>query len=78
MKSALLPDLPLDVQRYAEANPKFPQQTTADMFYDEAQFEAYHAIGEGLARAVARTLEDDPRASRVWAEIRTALAVGKS
>jgi hypothetical protein len=69
VKSALLADLPLDVQRYAEAHPAFPQQTTADQFFDEAQFEAYHAVGESLARAVLRTLEKDARLRDVWQEI---------
>lgn len=73
VKSALLPDLPLDVQRYAEAHPAFPQQTTADQFFDEAQFEAYHAVGEALARAVIRTLEQDERVLDVWHAIQREL-----
>lgn len=34
-----------DVARYAERHPEFPQQTTADQFFDEDQFEAYRRLG---------------------------------
>ncbi|MFN8545996.1 MAG: patatin-like phospholipase family protein [Candidatus Binatia bacterium] len=59
LKPVLTADVPLDVQAYAatHADPKnpFPQQTTADQFFDEAQFESYRALGAHvaeLARAV--------------------------
>jgi hypothetical protein len=35
---------------YRRENPKFPHQTTADQFFDEAQFEAYRKLGESAAR----------------------------
>ena len=61
VKPTLTPDLPMDLRGYAAANPEFPQQTTADQFFDEAQWEAYRALGErvgllalgGSAQAVA-------------------------
>ena len=31
---------------YQRDNPHFPHQTTADQFFDEAQFEAYRKLGE--------------------------------
>ncbi|WP_437849960.1 hypothetical protein [Sorangium sp. So ce363] len=68
VKAGLLPGLPLDVQRYAESHPEFPHQTTADQFFDEAQFEAYRLLGEALAHEVVRTLDDATgSAGQSWA-----------
>ncbi len=46
VKPTLTPDLPMDLRSYAAAHPDFPQQTTADQCFDEAQWEAYRALGE--------------------------------
>lgn len=35
----------VDVQQYKLENAAFPQQTTVDQWYDEAQFESYRALG---------------------------------
>jgi hypothetical protein len=35
---------------YRRENPKFPHQSTADQFFDEAQFEAYRKLGESAAQ----------------------------
>lgn len=35
-----------DLLAYARRQPKFPQQTTGDQFFDEAQWESYHHLGE--------------------------------
>jgi hypothetical protein len=35
----------VDVRQYRLENDAFPQQTTVDQFYDEAQFESYRALG---------------------------------
>lgn len=35
-----------DLLAYAKANPPFPQQTTGDQFFDEAQWESYYRLGE--------------------------------
>ncbi|WP_218509456.1 patatin-like phospholipase family protein [Variovorax sp. dw_308] len=40
---------PVDVLNYARLNPPFPQQTTADQFFDESQFESYRRLGLGIA-----------------------------
>jgi hypothetical protein len=34
-----------DIRNYALSNADFPQQTTADQFFDEAQFESYRKLG---------------------------------
>ncbi len=37
------------VMDYEREHPQFPHQSTADQLYDEAQFEAYRALGEASA-----------------------------
>jgi hypothetical protein len=41
----------VDVQQYRLANAAFPQQSTADQWYDESQFESYRRLGYDSARA---------------------------
>jgi hypothetical protein len=41
--------LPVHVKNYCKGHPNFPHQTTADQFFDDAQFEAYRALGEHIA-----------------------------
>jgi hypothetical protein len=71
VKPRRLNHLPFDVVAYADRNAAFPQQSTGDQFFDEAQWESYqrlgHLIGERLtpatiaqAQAVVRS---DARAS---------------
>ncbi len=42
-------DETLDVRQYAIQNSEFPQQTTGDQWFDEAQFESYRRLGETSA-----------------------------
>jgi hypothetical protein len=35
----------VDIREYALANKTFPQQSTGDQFFDEAQFESYRKLG---------------------------------
>lgn len=39
---------------YKRQNPAFPHQSTGDQIYDEAQFEAYRALGEFAAESMFR------------------------
>jgi hypothetical protein len=48
VKATLTKGLPPEVLGYAEAHPAFPNQTTADQFFDEEQFEAYRQLGYHL------------------------------
>jgi len=49
IKSSVSGDnIPVHVENYAKDNPAFPHQTTADQFFDDAQFEAYRALGAYL------------------------------
>ncbi len=37
--------LSADIYSYWRANPDFPDEPTSEQFFDEAQFEAYRALG---------------------------------
>jgi hypothetical protein len=41
-----------DLLAYARRNPTFPQQATSDQFFDEAQWESYHRLGEDFGRSL--------------------------
>jgi hypothetical protein len=51
----------VDVRQYRLENAAFPQQTTADQWYDESQFESYRALGyQALARTLDELVKEDP------------------
>jgi hypothetical protein len=55
-----------DVLNYRKANPAYPHQSTADQWFDEAQFESYRSLGyhitkAALAKAAAASLVADGR-----------------
>lgn len=50
LKSTMIAGLPADLVAYRSAHPRFPHETTADQFFDEAQFEAYRELGYRLGR----------------------------
>jgi hypothetical protein len=52
LRPAVLGSEPADVLGYHATNPDFPQQSTADQFFDEAQWESYRRLGEQLGEAV--------------------------
>ena len=62
VKPTLVGDEPVDIKHYHEDHPKFPQQTTADQFFDEPQWESYRALGELIGIRVLKGFEseDDP------------------
>jgi hypothetical protein len=45
LKPRLVEAAPLDVWQYKQANETFPQETTTDQFFDEAQWESYRRLG---------------------------------
>lgn len=45
VNTVIIDGLPEDIYSYRRTNPKFPEQTTADQFFDEKQFEAYRELG---------------------------------
>ena len=58
MKPRVIGGLPPDVRVYASANPPFPQQSTGDQFFDEAQWESYRALGEFCMTRLLRHCPD--------------------
>lgn len=61
IKPRLTGDGPADLIRYKAANLAFPQQTTLDQFFDEAQWESYYHLGRLITQAVFRAPEKDGR-----------------
>ena len=57
VKPNIWPQLPPDVANYRAANPSFPQQTTLDQFFDEAQWESYYALGCALGHEALEVLD---------------------
>lgn len=45
VKPRRLDKMPFDMVAYADRHPDYPQQTTGDQFFDEAQWESYHQLG---------------------------------
>ena len=52
LKPNLRGDEPADVLTYWSAHEEFPQQTTVDQSFDEAQWESYRMLGEHGASAL--------------------------
>lgn len=48
--------LPFDMVGYADRHPAFPQESTSDQFFDEAQWESYHDLGLTLSRVLQSDL----------------------
>jgi Patatin-like phospholipase len=48
VKPNLCAGLPVDLFNFKAKQPKFPQQSTADQFFDEAQWESYFQLGSVL------------------------------
>ena len=59
LKSSVTGDEPADVLQYRSANPAFPQQTTADQFFTESQFESYRRLGLHIARTALEGVDVD-------------------
>jgi len=60
IKPTLTGDEPLDVLQYARAHRPFPQQSTGDQFFDEAQWESYRKLGEHIASAIFDAPPSEP------------------
>lgn len=64
IKSSLLKNekaLRADVRQYGIENPEFPQQSTIDQWFDEAQFESYRQLGRHCALTVFDKINQDSR-----------------
>jgi len=70
----------IDVQNYATAHKDFPHETTADQFFNEAQFESYRKLGVTMVEAVLEravpsipTIEEFFQAARVYCAPQTSI-----
>jgi hypothetical protein len=52
IKPTLTGDEPTDVRRYHSEHPSFPQETTAEQFFDEAQWESYRRLGQHIGTKI--------------------------
>jgi hypothetical protein len=52
LKPAICDTEPYDVIHYAKASATFPQESTADQWFDESQFESYRALGKAALTAM--------------------------
>jgi hypothetical protein len=90
VKTTMTHDLPADVYAYKLTNPAFPDQSTGDQWFDEAQFEAYRELGfsivesflDAFAKAGASDAEHTPGSDPIgyaalvqWLHERERLAV---
>jgi len=57
VKSTLTGDEPDDVLQYGRSHAAFPHETTADQFFDEAQWESYRRLGEHVATRVFSAID---------------------
>jgi hypothetical protein len=58
LKPTLVPGDPADVLGYIATNPTFPDDTTANQWFDEAHFENYRALGEVTGNAAATAIRN--------------------
>ena len=49
--------LPINVYNYYKKHTDFPHQSTADQYFDDAQFEAYRRLGHYLSREATEWIQ---------------------
>jgi hypothetical protein len=57
VKSSLTGDESSDVRSYRAQEPAFPQQSTADQWFDESQFESYRKLGYHVGRTTFEAVD---------------------
>ena len=65
LKPTLNGDESEDIRNYHGDHSDFPQETTIDQFFDEAQWESYRKLGEHITAQVFGTVSDE-RAPTQW------------
>jgi hypothetical protein len=64
LKSSLTGNEPAPVLNYKKTSPAFPHESTADQFFDDAQFESYRALGDHIAEETFAQWILDPEVTR--------------
>jgi hypothetical protein len=54
IKSSLTKNVPLDVLEFRKRVPEFPNESTANQFYDESHFESYRKLGHSVGAEIFR------------------------
>ncbi|MFK8031788.1 MAG: hypothetical protein AB8G18_16245 [Gammaproteobacteria bacterium] len=57
VKTMTFEGMPANVYSYAQRNPLFPNESTANQFYGEAQFDAYETLGRNIVEQLLGTQE---------------------
>ena len=52
LKPSLIGDEPRDVLNYHDTSPTFPQESIADQWFSEPQFESYRALGSHIVETI--------------------------
>ncbi|MFL6621766.1 MAG: patatin-like phospholipase family protein [Sulfurifustis sp.] len=66
LKPRLIRSAPLDVCEYRHAHRDFPQETTADQFFDEAQWESYRCLGHSIGTRVFGSAAQQGVGEALW------------
>lgn len=69
MKPCLFRGLQQDLIGYARRNPTFPQQSTLNQFFDEAQWECYRELGLAMGERLLRGTAHGPNILRAIAKL---------
>jgi hypothetical protein len=59
IKTSMTGKEPEDLLSYRRENPSFPDETTANQFFNEAQFESYRKLGEIVGKQVYAEIEEE-------------------
>ena len=70
LKTTLPADLDLQILGYRAEHPEFPDQSTADQFFDPSQFDAYRLLGNHIGASLFE--HEELRRNETWAKLRTA------
>jgi len=54
IKAAIKGDEPPDITQYSRTHPTFPHESTANQFFNEAQFESYRHLGHHALRTILK------------------------
>lgn len=74
VKPAITARTSVDILQYRSTNPDFPQQSTANQWYTESQFESYRKLGLETARELMRDALSTHHAARTMFDLRAAQA----
>lgn len=68
LKPRVIAGVPADVRNYAQQNPTFPNESTADQFFNEAQFESYRQLGLNIGQLLFGDIEANvsPITQALW------------